>query len=74
MKKILSLFMLVMCFAVGANAQISYTIENGVLTIAGTGAIPSYAKGGAPWYGQSFTTVVIGADVTSIGNYAFPIE
>ena len=71
MKKILSLFMLVMCFAVGANAQISYTIENGVLTIAGTGEMPSYSKGGAPWYGQSFTTVVIEAGVTSIGNYAF---
>lgn len=73
MKKILSLFMLVVCFAVGANAQISYTIENGVLTIAGTGTgkMPDYAKGGAPWYGQSFTTVVIEAGVTSIGNYAF---
>lgn len=75
MKKILSLFMLVMCVAVGANAQISYTIENGVLTIAGTGTgtgeMPNYAKGGAPWYGQSFTTVVIEAGVTSIGNYAF---
>ncbi len=73
MKKILSLFMLVVCFAVGANAQISYTIENGVLTIAGTGTgeMPDYAKGGAPWYGQSFTTVVIEAGVTSIGDYAF---
>lgn len=71
MKKILSLFMLVVCFAVGANAQISYTIEDGVLTIAGTGEMPDYAKGGAPWYGQSFTTVVIEADVTSIGKYAF---
>lgn len=71
MKKILSLFMLVMCVAVGANAQITHTIENGVLTIAGTGAMPNYAKGGAPWYGQSFTTVVIEAGVTSIGEYAF---
>ncbi len=71
MKKILSLFMLVMCIAVGANAQITHTIENGVLTIAGTGAMPNYAKGGAPWYGQSFTTVVIEVGVTSIGNYAF---
>lgn len=73
MKKILSLFMLVMCIAVGANAQITHTISNGVLTISGTGAgeMPNYAKGGAPWYGQSFTTVVIEAGVTSIGNYAF---
>ena len=73
MKKILSLFMLVVCFAVGAKAQISYTIENGVLTIAGTGAgeMPNYSSGEAPWYGQSFTTVVIEAGVTTIGKYAF---
>ena len=63
--------MLVMCVAVSVNAQIFHTISNGVLTIAGTGAMPDYAKGGAPWYGQSFTTVVIKEGVTSIGKYAF---
>lgn len=71
MKKILSLFMLVMCVAVGANAQITHTIENGVLTIAGTGAMPDYASAGAPWYGKTFNTVVIEAGVTSIGKNAF---
>lgn len=72
MKKILSLFMLVMCVAVGANAQISYTIENGVLTISGTGAMPDYTVSvKAPWSGKSFTSVVIEEGVTSIGEYAF---
>lgn len=75
MKKILSLFMLVMCFAVGANAQnfgttsdgLSWKVENGVLTITGSGAINNDE---APW-GTSFSTVVIGEGVTSIGTNAF---
>lgn len=72
MKKILSLFMLVMCVAVGANAQITHTIENGVLTISGTGAMPDYTVSvKAPWSGKSFTSVVIKEGVTSIGKYAF---
>lgn len=72
MKKILSLFMLVMCIAVGANAQISHTISNGVLTISGTGAMPDYSTSNkAPWSGKSFTSVVIKEGVTSIGKYAF---
>ncbi len=71
MKKILSLFMFVMCIAVSANAQISWNVENGVLTISGTGSIPNYAEGKAPWYGKKFSTVVIEAGVTSIGKNAF---
>lgn len=75
MKKILSLFMLVMCFAVGANAQnfgttangLEWSVENDVLTITGSGAINNNE---APW-GTSFSTVVIGEDVTSIGTNAF---
>ncbi len=75
MKKILSLFMLVMCIAVGANAQnsgttangLEWSVENDVLTITGSGAINNNE---APW-GTSFSTVVIGEDVTSIGANAF---
>lgn len=75
MKKILSLFMLVMCFAVGANAQnagattngLEWSVENDVLTITGSGAINNDE---APW-GTSFSTVVIGEGVTSIGVNAF---
>lgn len=75
MKKILSLFMLVVCFAVGANAQnagetangLEWSVENDVLTITGSGAINDDE---APW-GTSFSTVVIGEGVTSIGTNAF---
>lgn len=75
MKKILSLFMLVMCIAVGANAQnsgttaneLEWSVENDVLTITGSGAINNDE---APW-GTSFSTVVIGEGVTSIGTNAF---
>lgn len=75
MKKILSLFMLVMCVAVGANAQsfgttangLKWSVENDVLTITGSGAINNDE---APW-GTSFSTVVIGEGVTSIGANAF---
>ena len=72
MKKILSLFMLVMCIAVSANAQISHTISNGVLTISGTGVMPDYTTSDkAPWSGKSFTSVVIEDGVEAIGNFAF---
>lgn len=75
MKKILSLFMLVMCIAVGANAQnsgttangLKWSVENDVLTITGSGVINNDE---APW-GTNFSTVVIGEGVTSIGANAF---
>ena len=74
MKKILSLFMFVMCIAVGANAQsgttengLSWKVENRVLTITGSGAIKDNE---APW-GTKFSTVIIGEGVTSIGANAF---
>lgn len=80
MKKILSLFMLVMCFAVGANAQnfgttsdgLSWKIENGVLTISGFATMSDYSTSDkAPWSGKSFTSVVIEDGVEAIGNFAF---
>ena len=45
--------------------------DNGVLTIEGTGAMSDYASDSAPWKKFSFTTVVIGEGVTTIGNSAF---
>ena len=74
MKKILSLFMFVMCIAVSANAQsgttengLSWKVENRVLTITGSGAIKDNE---APW-GTKFSTVIIGEGVTSLGKNAF---
>ena len=50
---------------------LTWTLESGVLTISGTGAMTNYSYGEAPWYGFGITRVVIGDGVTSIGNYAF---
>lgn len=79
MKKILSLFIFVLCVAFNANAQsysldngLDWAVEDGVLTISGEGAIPDYTSGSeAPWSGKSFTSIVIEEGVTSIGDYAF---
>ncbi|MCD7903255.1 MAG: leucine-rich repeat domain-containing protein, partial [Oscillospiraceae bacterium] len=53
--------------------NVTWTLEDGVLTISGEGEMEDYAYGGTPWYSQleSVTTVVIGNGVTSIGEYAF---
>ena len=43
------------------------------LTISGTGDMPNYGSGNAPWYGYrtTITSVNIGANITAIGAYAF---
>lgn len=79
MKKILSLFMFVLCFAMSTNAQtggtagnLVWNIESGVLTISGEGEMNNYkATTAAPWSGKGYTSVVVEEGVTSIGNYAF---
>ena len=58
----------------GDNLNWSY--ENGVLTICGTGAMYNYDDsfiGSAPWHWLSdeITSVNIGSNVTTIGNFAF---
>lgn len=47
--------------------------NDGILTISGTGIIPSYAKGQAPWYSyrSRISSVSIRHGITSIGKYAF---
>ena len=53
--------------------QLTWKLEDGTLTISGTGAMEDYEEGSAPWYAQrdQIQTVVIEAGVTSIGSYAF---
>ena len=50
-----------------------YTLENGVLTISGTGAMEDYSAGSAPWYSQrnTITKVIVEEGVTYIGDRAF---
>ena len=56
--------------------NLNWTLENGVLTISGTGAMADYGQNGetaAPWvsYRGDIESVVIGNNVTRIGNCAF---
>lgn len=54
--------------------NLTWTLENGTLTISGTGAMPDYTDSSKlPWYSSrsSISTVVINEGVTSIGKYAF---
>ena len=76
MKKIL---LLISLFVAGLNAikaEVTYTLENGVLTITGTGdmIMPDYGDGnGAPWSNQreEIKEIVMKDGVTNIGNCAF---
>ncbi|MCD8066735.1 MAG: leucine-rich repeat protein [Oscillospiraceae bacterium] len=53
--------------------NLTWTLDNGVLTISGTGAMYKYQGNNAPWYElrESIATVVIGDGVTSITENAF---
>jgi len=65
----------------GTDGNITWSVENGVLTISGNGSMPNYdhanksKKTGstAPWYDlrDQITSVVVEQGVTSVGNYAF---
>lgn len=47
--------------------------DSGIITISGTGAMPDYASGEAPWYGDrmSVKTIRVEDGITAVGAYAF---
>ena len=57
----------------GTTGPLTWNLNSGTLTISGTGAMPNYNFGEAPWYEYSvlITSVVVENGVTTIGNYAF---
>ena len=60
----------------GQTGPLTWELQNGTLTITGTGAMPNYDQSGytaAPWrnYLNDITNIVIGNGVTSIGRNAF---
>ncbi len=73
----------IICFAVvSANAassgtcgeNLTWTLSNqGVLTIAGNGAMYDYTGSDTPWYSSrnDITSVTFTGQISSIGNYAF---
>ena len=90
MKRIISLItVLVLCtmlLAVPAAAasgecgpSVTYTLENGVLTISGTGSTTEFTRNSeldtvnTPWWEQreSVTTIVVEEGVTCLDNYCF---
>ncbi len=49
--------------------NITWTLDDGVLTLEGTGAMTDYEY--SPWDGMDVKKVVIGDGITTIGDYAF---
>ena len=56
-----------------AYADMTWKVEDGVLTISGEGMMQDYTSAQAPWYSyrESITSVVVEEGITSIGDYAF---
>ena len=52
---------------------LNWEIEDGVLAISGTGAMPNFSSSSPPWleYNESITSVSVGEGVTKIGTNAF---
>ncbi len=50
-----------------------WALDNGTLTITGTGEMPSYSSGGAPWYDDrdTVTSIIVNEGITEIGTYSF---
>ena len=53
--------------------DVTWTLEDGTLTVSGTGAIADYGFNEAPWYAHAdeITTLVIGEGITAIGANSF---
>ena len=57
----------------GTTGDCTFLLENGVLTISGTGSMQNYMGDEAPWYyyNSSISKVIIEDGVTNIGNSSF---
>ena len=53
--------------------DLTWSLENGVLTVTGTGDMWDFGVGTQPWLsrGSEIRTVVLSEGVTTVGNYAF---
>lgn len=73
-KKILLLFLCMISFN-AINAEITWTLSDGTLTISGTGEMPNYSlfNQNQPWSSKKSTIkkVIIENGVTNIGKYTF---
>ena len=73
MKKILTLIFLSVFCLNAINAEVTWKLENGTLTISGTGNMENYSYRTAPWSNQRYAIhhVIIEQGITSIGDYSF---
>ena len=72
------------CFVFCASAQdaksgscgeaLQWTLEDGTLTISGTGEMADYSRNQAPWVPETVTRVIVEEGVTSISENAFRIN
>ena len=59
--------------ALSDTVSYTYDKDTGVLTISGTGAIPTYVSASAsPFAGREFSEIIIEEGITEIGSYVFP--
>lgn len=72
-KKFLFTFCALVLACLCANAEVTWSLNGGTLTISGTGEMPDFSIGSQPCYGQrdDITNIVVENGVTSIGAWAF---
>ena len=80
MKKLFFALATILCILLCAcfcyAESITWSVHNGVLTISGTGDMPSYAENAAPWNNSfhQYNSVIIDEGITSVGDYAFHLR
>jgi len=68
------LMLIAVAISITTFAEVTWELNNGTLTIGGTGTMPSsWGGSGAPWYSNqnSISTIVIGSGVISVCSEAF---
>ncbi|MBQ6527917.1 MAG: BspA family leucine-rich repeat surface protein [Clostridia bacterium] len=50
--------------------NLNWTVENGTLTISGTGDMYDFYDGGAPWLGLDISNVILEEGLTSLGRFS----
>lgn len=73
MKKVLVCLLTLTLMSLSVVGATGYNLSGTTLTITGTGAMPDYSAGGAPWYSSigTITTININDGITHIGSNAF---
>lgn len=73
MKKVLVCLLTLTLMSLSVIGATGYNLSGTTLTITGTGAMPDYSAGGAPWYSDigTITTININDGITHIGTNAF---